>query len=85
MTYKNAIVLHENSRRITTVISMTLQSVNLALILLSHEEHNIEIYDIPFDKTGVDTRQREMQKLKENAGEIRMILKKWLDEYNADI
>jgi len=84
MKTKTAIVLHRNSRRITTTISMTLQSINLALILLSHEEHNITIFDIPHEKTGVDTRQKEMDKLLHYSGEIRMILKKWLEEYNAD-
>ena len=41
--------------------------------------------DIPNEKTGVFTIKKEWELLRQNAGVNRMILRKWIDEYETKI
>ena len=48
-------------------------------------EVDVTLMDIPHEKTGVFTRKKEWHILRQNAGINRMILRKWIDEYETKI
>ena len=74
-----------NPRKISQKLRVSLMLNDLIIRQIYDIEVDVTLMDIPHEKTGVFTRKKEWELLRQNAGVNRMILRKWIDEYETKI